>query len=276
MSEYKMVTPIKQEKVLPSVKNVILVASGKGGVGKSTIAANLAISLSREGLKTGILDADLYGPSTPILFGIDKEKPEIKTENNKRYIVPISKYGVKVMSIGFLVNKEDAMIWRGPMASKTLQQIINDTLWGELDTLVIDMPPGTGDICITLAQDIKQAQALVVITPQQLAVADGRKALTMFNHPSIKIPLLGIVENMSWFTPANHPDEKYFIFGQHGGKQLADEFNIPLIGQIPLVMDIEEMSDTGKSIYHSTNKTLHHAFEDLATKVINHIHTSCK
>ncbi|MCT4587703.1 MAG: Mrp/NBP35 family ATP-binding protein [Carboxylicivirga sp.] len=271
MSDYTMVRPVTEEKLLPSVKNIILVASGKGGVGKSTVAANLAISLSREGLKTGLLDADLYGPSSPIQFGIEDQKPEIVKKDGKNYIQPIEKYGVKVMSIGLLTKKEDAMIWRGPMASNTLKQIIKDTLWGELDTLVIDMPPGTGDICITLAQDLKQAKALVVITPQQLAVADGRKALSMFNHSSIQMPLIGIVENMSWFTPANHPDEKYFIFGKGGGQALATEFNIPLIGQIPLVMDIEEMSDTGKSVYHSTDKLLHKSFEELACKVINHL-----
>ncbi|MCU4156807.1 Mrp/NBP35 family ATP-binding protein [Carboxylicivirga sp. A043] len=271
MSEYSMVKPIQEEKLLKDVKNVILVASGKGGVGKSTVAANLAISLSREGLKTGLLDADLYGPSTPIQFGIDEMKPSLTQHNGKNYIEPIEKYGVKLMSIGLLTNKEDAMIWRGPMASKTLKQIINDTLWGELDVLVIDMPPGTGDICITLAQDIKQAQALVVITPQQLAVADGRKALTMFNHPTIAMPVVGIVENMAWFTPAAHPDERYTIFGKGGGQQLANEFAVPLIAQIPLVMDIEEMSDTGKSIYHSNDKTLHQAFEKLAVDVIKQL-----
>ncbi|MCU4175641.1 Mrp/NBP35 family ATP-binding protein [Carboxylicivirga sp. N1Y90] len=269
MSDFKMVTPIKEEKFLPNVKNIILVASGKGGVGKSTIAANLAVSLSREGLRTGLLDADIYGPSSPIQFGIADQKPEIIQENGKNYIKPIEKYGVKIMSIGLLTNKEDAMIWRGPMASNTLKKIISDTLWGELDTLVIDMPPGTGDICITLSQDIKQAQALVVITPQQLAVADGRKALAMFDHSSIQIPILGIIENMSWFTPAKHPDEKYFIFGEGGGQELAKEFGVPLLGQIPLVMDIEEMSDKGLSVYHSTNKKTHQAFEELSIKVID-------
>ncbi len=271
MSEYKIVTPIQNEKLLPDVKQIILVASGKGGVGKSTVAANLAISLAREGLTTGLLDADLYGPSSPILFGLEGMKPEIKKNDNKSHIVPIEKYGVKIMSIGLLTNKEDAMIWRGPMASKTLKQIITDTLWGTLDVLVIDMPPGTGDICITLVQDLKQAQALVVITPQQLAVADGRKAISMFNHPTLMMPVMGIIENMSWFTPKTHPDEKYAIFGKGGGEQLANEFDIPLLGQIPLVMDIEEMSDTGKSIYHSTDKTLHKAFEELAVKIIHQL-----
>ncbi|WP_430809413.1 MULTISPECIES: Mrp/NBP35 family ATP-binding protein [unclassified Carboxylicivirga] len=234
MSEYKMVIPQQEKELLPDVKHIIMVASGKGGVGKSTVAANLAVSLAREGLSTGLLDADLYGPSTPIQFGLEGQRPRLSQQNNKNYIVPIEKYGVKIMSIGLLTNKEDAVIWRGPMASKTLKQIINDTLWGPLDALVIDMPPGTGDICITLAQDLKKAQALVVITPQQLAVADGRKALSMFRHSSIKMPLLGIVENMSWFTPKAHPDEQYNIFGKGGGEELAREFNIPLLGQIPL------------------------------------------
>lgn len=269
MSEFKMVTPKIPTRLLPDVKHIILVASGKGGVGKSTVAANLAISLSREGKKTGLLDADLYGPSTPILFGIEGQKPEIQSHNGKPYIIPIEKYGVKIMSVGLLTNAEDAMIWRGPMASKTLKQIITDTQWGELDTLVIDMPPGTGDINITIAQDLRQAKALIVITPQQLAVADGRKAASMFSNKGFNTPILGVVENMSWFTPTNHPNERYFIFGKGGGKQLADEFNTPLLGQIPMVLDIEQMTDEGKNIFLSQNKTVLQPFESLTNNILD-------
>ncbi|MCU4163992.1 Mrp/NBP35 family ATP-binding protein [Carboxylicivirga caseinilyticus] len=272
MTEYKMLTPLdKKPELLNTVKNIILIASGKGGVGKSTVAANLAISLSREGYKTGLLDADVYGPSVPILFDIKNEHPVIERENDKAKIIPIEKYGVRIMSIGLLVKDEDAMIWRGPMASKTLKQVIEDTKWGELDFLLIDMPPGTGDIAITMAQDFKKAKALIVITPQQLAVADGRKAGYMFNNQHVQTPILGIIENMAWFTPANHPDERYYIFGKGGGQQLADEFNAPLIGQIPLVMEIEESSDQGKNIFLTDNPSVHKAFQDLTNKILDKV-----
>ncbi|MBS2099341.1 Mrp/NBP35 family ATP-binding protein [Carboxylicivirga linearis] len=272
MSDYKMVTPLeKQPELLSSVKNVILVASGKGGVGKSTMAANLAISLAREGYRTGLLDADVYGPSVPILFDIKNQRPVAEKENEKARIIPIEKYGVKIMSIGLLTKEEDAMIWRGPMASKTLKQVIEDTKWGELDFLLIDMPPGTGDIAITMAQDIKKAKALIVITPQQLAVADGRKAGYMFSNPHVQTPVLGIIENMAWFTPANHPDERYFIFGKGGGQQLADELNAPLIGQIPLVMEIEETSDSGKNIFLTDTPSVHKAFQELTNNILKKV-----
>src|SRR6056297_2023917 len=206
-------TNVQDEIKLDNVKHTLLISSGKGGVGKSTVAANLAISLSREGYKVGLLDADLYGPSIPILFDIEGEHPKAKKQGDDDIMIPIEKYGVKIMSIGFLMNKEDAVIWRGPMASNALHQLITYTDWGELDYLVVDMPPGTGDINITLAQKIKKGQAIVVVTPQKLAIADGRKAANMFLNKNLNISLIGIAENMSCFIPTKHPDEKYFLFG---------------------------------------------------------------
>ncbi|TAJ11489.1 ATP-binding protein [Marinilabiliaceae bacterium JC017] len=255
------------EVKLDNVKHVLLVASGKGGVGKSTVAANLAISLAREGYATGLLDADLYGPSVPILFDIEDKKPMVTHRDGQSIIEPIEKYGIRIMSIGLMTKKEDAMIWRGPMASKTLTQIITSTNWGKLDYLVIDMPPGTGDICITLSQKLKQAFALVVITPQKLATADGLKAANMFRHPSVNIPMLGIVENMSYFVPEKHPDEQYFIFGKDGGEQLAQQVNSNLLAQIPLVMDVCELTDHGHNVFQSGNKILIDAFQELALQV---------
>lgn len=269
MSNYTMITPQNKKKsLLGSIKNVILIASGKGGVGKSTIAANLATSFSREGFKTGLLDADVYGPSIPLLFDIENQKPNLKNINGHNKLIPIEKYGVKIMSIGLLTQKEDAMIWRGPMASKTLVKVIEDTEWNELDFLLIDLPPGTGDICISLVQELEQAKALLITTPQKLAVADARKAGHMFTNRHIQTPLLGIIENMAWFTPANHLDERYFIYGTGGGQELANEFKTPLIGQIPLIMEIEESSDNGRNIFSSNNQTAHMIFESITKNIL--------
>lgn len=258
---------IFSEAQLESVKNVILVASGKGGVGKSTVAANLAIALNRAGNKTGLLDADLYGPSMPMLFNLEDAKPHSKKIGDKDYIVPVEKDNIKIMSIGFVLNKEDPVIWRGPMASNALNQLITETDWGQLDYLVVDLPPGTGDINITIAQKLRKARAIVVITPQQLAVSDGRKAVNMFKNQKLSIPLLGIIENMSYFVPEKHPDEKYMLFGQGGGRVLADEFDVPLLAQIPLVSDVCELGDTGRTIFESSNQIIVDVFEKLATGI---------
>jgi ATP-binding protein involved in chromosome partitioning len=253
--------------LLKQVKHVILVASGKGGVGKSTVASNLAVALTREGIVTGLLDADLYGPSIPLALGLENQRPVSHQNEGKDIIEPIVKYGIKVMSLGFFMKREDAVIWRGPMASNALTQLIENTNWGELEFLIIDMPPGTGDICITLAQNIPQAKAIVVITPQKMALADGRKAANMFVSKGINIPVVGVVENMSYFIPEKHPDEKYFLFGEGGGSQLSKELNVPLLAQIPLVSDVCELADNGKSVFVSTNGKVVEAFQDLAEMV---------
>jgi len=252
---------------LPGVKNILLVASGKGGVGKSTVASNLAISYAREGYKTGLLDADLYGPSVPILFGIEDQRPGVKQENDQDIMIPIEKYGVKIMSIGFLMNSQDPVIWRGPMASNALTQLITSTEWGELEYLIVDMPPGTGDIIITLAQKLRKAMGLVVITPQKLAVSDGLKAANMFRNEKLHIPLLGVVENMSWFVPLQHPDEKYHLFGRGGGKQLAEKTQSPLLAEIPLVQDVSENMDQGKNLFEQGNEILTEPFAKLAQAI---------
>ena len=254
-------------ELLPNIKNIILVASGKGGVGKTTVAVNLAVELARQGFRTGLFDADIYGPSVPLNLGIADAKAEVVPEGDKSKITPVVKYGIKVMSLGFLMKKEDAVIWRGPMASKALTQLVEDTEWGELDYLIFDLPPGTGDVAITLSQKLPQAKALIVITPQQVAVADGRKAARMFTTQGVKIPILGIIENMSYFVPEKHPDEKYFLFGQGGGEQLAKEMNCPLLAQVPLVSDVCELSDTGKTIFASSNKIIVEVFQKLAQKI---------
>jgi ATP-binding protein involved in chromosome partitioning len=259
---------VLQEIKLENVKHTLLISSGKGGVGKSTIAANLAISLSREGYKTGLLDADLYGPSIPIMFDIEEERPKAKKQDDTDIMIPIEKYGVKIMSIGFLMNKEDAVIWRGPMASNALSQLITYTDWGELDYLIVDMPPGTGDINITLAQKLKQSKAMVVISPQKLAVADGLKAANMFSNKALNIPVIGVTENMSCFVPAKHPDEKYYIFGNGGGQNLADKIQTDLLGQIPLIQDVNEYTNKGKNLFDVESNGLVEPFKELAQAVV--------
>lgn len=258
---------ISEQVELPGVKNIILVASGKGGVGKSTVAANLALAYAREGYPTGLLDADLYGPSVPILFGIENERPGVKQENNQDIMIPVQKYGIKIMSIGFLMNSQDPVIWRGPMASNALTQLITSTEWGELEYLIVDMPPGTGDIIITLAQKLRKAMGLVVITPQKLAVSDGLKAANMFRNEKLHIPLLGVVENMSYFVPLQHPDEKYYLFGSGGGEQLADKTQSALLAQIPLIQDVSENMDKGKNLLEHGNKKMIEAFANLANAI---------
>lgn len=233
--------------VLPNVKNIISVSSGKGGVGKSTISVQLALALSRMGAKVGILDADIYGPSIPIMLGMNNKKPATREIKEKMYILPVEyNENLKVLSIGFLVDERQAIVWRGPMVTSALKQFINDVLWGELDYLILDMPPGTGDVQLTIAQMLKVTCAIVVSTPQKVAVADARKAITMFRVPGVEIPVAGLIENMAYFIPSDAPEKKYYIFGKGGARQLADEYEIPCLGEIPLTEELREASDTGQ------------------------------
>jgi ATP-binding protein involved in chromosome partitioning len=257
----------KQQEVLAGVKNIIAVASGKGGVGKTTIAVNLAISLAKRGLAVGLLDADIFGPSVPKMFDSETYRPEVKHQNNTDHIVPLYKYGVKVLSTGFFVDPADAVIWRGPMASNFLKQLIINGEWGILDFLIVDLPPGTSDIHLTLVQEVPVTGAIVVTTPQDVALADAVKGISMFRSDKIDVPVLGLVENMSWFTPAELPSNKYYIFGRDGGKKLAEKMNVPLLGQIPLVQSIREGSDTGKPVALGDSIS-GNAFMELAAEVV--------
>ena len=253
--------------VLPEVKNIIAVASGKGGVGKSTVAVNLAVALAKTGAKVGLIDADIFGPSIPKMFGEEGAKPYFEKIEGRDMIVPIEKYGVKILSIGFFVKPDDALIWRGPIASNALKQLIIEGLWGELDYLLIDLPPGTSDIHLTLVQTVPVTASIIVTTPQDVALADVVKGVSMFKSKSIDVPVLGIIENMSWFTPEELPDNKYYIFGKDGGKYLSEKMNIPLLGQIPLVMSIREGGDSGSPSAWGNGAT-GQAFTDLAENVI--------
>lgn len=240
------VTTIRDEApLLPNVKNILAIASGKGGVGKSTITANLAVALAKSGAKVGIIDADIFGPSMPTMFNCEFEQPGISQENGKNQIIPIEQYGVKIISIGFLTPPENAVVWRGPMASSALKQFIGDTQWGELDYLLIDLPPGTSDIHLTLVQTVPVTGAILVTTPQKVAIADAQKGLAMFKQPQINVPVLGIVENMAFFTPEELPDNRYYLFGENGGKELAQKHEVPLLGEIPIVQSVRESGDSG-------------------------------
>ncbi|HEY4539430.1 MAG TPA: Mrp/NBP35 family ATP-binding protein [Faecalibacter sp.] len=231
---------------LPGVKNIIAVASGKGGVGKSTVSSNLAISLSKMGFKVGLLDADIYGPSMPIMFDCEDGRPYSVEVNGKTKIKPVESYGIKLLSIGFFADTDQAIVWRGPMAAKALNQMIRDAHWGELDFLVIDLPPGTGDIHLSIVQQVPITGAVVVSTPQNIALADAKKGVGMFQMEAINVPVLGIVENMAYFTPAELPNNKYYIFGQNGAKNLADQIGVPFLGEIPIVQSIREAADVGR------------------------------
>jgi ATP-binding protein involved in chromosome partitioning len=257
--------------VLPKVKNVIAVVSGKGGVGKSTVAANLALAIAQGGAKVGLMDADIYGPSVPIMFGVRGERPMMMEIEGKGMIVPLEKYGIKLMSIGLLVDEKNAVVWRGPMASSAIRQFVTDVYWDELDYLVIDMPPGTGDIHLTLMQTVPVTGAIIVTTPQDVALADAKKGVAMFGQAQLNVPVLGLVENMSYFTPAELPDHKYYIFGKDGGKRLADEYDLPFLGQIPLVQSIREGGDSGKPIMMSNDEVSKNAFEGFAAQVVRSI-----
>jgi ATP-binding protein involved in chromosome partitioning len=236
----------KDETTLRDVRNIIAVASGKGGVGKSTIAANLAVALAKQGAKIGLIDADIYGPSQHIMFGVEHETPGQAEFNSQKKMAPVEAYGVKINSIGFLAGPNQVIALRGPMATKALSQLFYDTVWGELDYLIVDLPPGTGDIQISLCTQVKLTGAVVVCTPQNVALADARKGIALFDLDQVKVPILGLIENMAWFTPTELPENKYYIFGKDGVKNLAEELNIPLIAQIPLVQSIQEASDAGR------------------------------
>jgi len=266
-------TSLRTDKkdILKDVKNIIAVVSGKGGVGKSTVAANLALALAAGGAEVGLMDADIYGPSVPIMFGIRGERPQMRDVNGKGKIVPINRYGIKVMSIGLLVDEKQAVVWRGPMVSSAVRQFVSDVDWGELDYLVIDMPPGTGDIHLTIVQTVPVTGAIVVSTPQLVALADAKKGITMFNQPGLKVPVIGLVENMSYFTPKELPDNKYYIFGKEGGKNLASEFDIPFLGEIPLVQSIREGGDIGIPVMIGDDEISKKAFTDFGDNAIRAI-----
>ena len=234
------------DKIKLPAKHIIAVASGKGGVGKSTVSVNLAISLARQGFKVALVDADIYGPSVPKMMGLEEMTPTVEIVNEKESMTPLEKYGVQVMSLGFFMQKGQSVIWRGPLAANAILQLFENTVWDNLDYMIIDFPPGTGDIQLTVLQRLTLTGAIIVTTPQDISLIDARRAIDMFLKDGIAIPLLGIVENMSWFTPKNHPEEKYFIFGKGGGEKLAEEYNTPLLCQIPLVADVGEAAEQGK------------------------------
>ena len=257
--------------MLPGVKNIIAVASGKGGVGKSTIAVNLALALAAEGASVGLMDADIYGPSVPIMLGIRDERPKMTEVNGKGMIVPIEKYGIKAMSIGLLIDEKQAVIWRGPMASSALKQFATDVLWGELDYLVIDLPPGTGDVHLTIAQTIPVTGAVIVSTPQLVAAADARKAVMMFKQEHINIPILGVVENMAYFTPAELPENKYYLFGKGGAAKMAEQFELPFLGEMPLVQSVREGGDMGIPAVIDEDSLTRDKFLELARAVAQNV-----
>ena len=259
------------QKELKGVKNIIAVVSGKGGVGKSTIAANLALALAEGGASVGLMDADIYGPSVPIMFGVRGERPMMKEIDGKGFIVPLEKFGIKLMSIGLLVDEKNAVVWRGPMASSAIRQFVTEVDWGELDYLIIDMPPGTGDIHLTLIQTVPVTGAVVVTTPQAVALADAKKAIAMFAQAQINVPIIGLVENMAYFTPAELPNNKYYLFGKEGGKNLAEEYELPFLGQIPLVQTIREGGDGGVPAMVGDDAVTQNAFRNFASLAVRNI-----
>jgi ATP-binding protein involved in chromosome partitioning len=259
------------QAILPGVKNILAVASGKGGVGKSTVSVNLAVSLAQSGAKVGLLDADVYGPSIPKMLGVEGERPGVKKVDGKDIIVPIESQGIKMLSIGFFVKPEDALIWRGAMATSAINQFVKDADWGDLDYFIIDLPPGTGDIHLTIVQAMPVTAAVIVSTPQEVALADALRGVGMFRADKIEVPVIGFIENMSWFTPAELPENKYYIFGKDGLKNLAERMEIPLLGQVPLVQSIRESGDEGKPISLSEDSTTGKAFRELAENVAKKI-----
>ena len=258
-----------QLNLLPDVKNIIAVASGKGGVGKSTVCANLAVALAQKGYRVGLLDADIFGPSIPKMFGVENAQVPLERKEGRDLIVPIENHGIKMLSIGFFVKKEDAVVWRGAMASNALRQLIGEADWGELDYFLIDFPPGTSDIHLTLVQTVPITGAVIVSTPQEVALADARKGISMFTSDKVNVPILGLVENMAWFTPAELPENRYYIFGKDGGKRLAEENNFALLGQIPIVQSIRESGDDGLPAALNSDSITGMAFSKLADNVID-------
>lgn len=259
------------QSVLPNIKNTIAVVSGKGGVGKSTVSANLAVGLAKKGFNVGVVDADIYGPSMPIMFDVLHYRPISREINKKQVIVPAENYGVKILSIGFFAELDEAVVWRGPMAVKALKQLIFDADWGELDYLIIDTPPGTGDVHLSIVQSLPLTGAVVVTTPQPVALADAKKAVAMLKMDNIKVPVLGLVENMSWFTPKNHSEEKYFIFGEDGGENLAKSLSLELLGKVPLVESIRQSGDVGRPAVLQQETIVEKYYNDLCDKLILNI-----
>ena len=270
-TEFKSSPRPEVDKLLPNVKNIIAVSSGKGGVGKSTVAANLAIALSRLGYKVGLLDTDIFGPSMPKMFGIENERPYGVEKDGRQLIEPIEKYGVKVLSIGFFVDPNTATLWRGGMATSALKQLIADADWGDLDYFVLDTPPGTSDIHLTLLQTLAITGAVIVSTPQKVALADARKGIDMYTNDKVNVPILGLVENMAWFTPAELPNNRYYIFGKEGCKQLAEEMKVPLLAQIPLVQSICDSGDDGEPAALHADTVTGQAFINLAQAVVTRV-----
>ena len=258
-------------KLLPQVKNIIGISSGKGGVGKATVSANLAVALAKLGYKVGLLDADIFGPSMPKMFQVEDARPYAERIDGRDLIIPVEKYGVKLLSIGFFVDPDQATLWRGGMASNALKQLIGDASWGELDYFLIDLPPGTSDIHLTVVQTLAMTGAIVVSTPQAVALADARKGINMFTNDKVNVPILGLVENMAWFTPAELPENKYYIFGKEGAKKLAEEMNVPLLGQIPIVQSICEGGDNGTPVVLDGDSVTGRAFLSLAASVVRQV-----
>lgn len=266
------VTKPQDTSQLNDIKNIILISSGKGGVGKSTVSSNLAVSLAKNGAKVGLIDADIYGPSIPIMFDLIGAKPSASERaDGKTLIEPIEKYGIKLLSLGFFADPEQAVPWRGPMASNAIKQLFNDADWGELDYLIVDLPPGTGDIHITISQSFPITGAVIVTTPQQVALADTKKGLNMFRMPGVNIPILGVVENMSYFIPKELPDHKYFIFGENGGKELAEKFGVPFLGELPLVQSVSEAGDKGRPISLEDQDPLSDAFNEISQRIAQQV-----
>jgi len=265
--EPKVQTKPLDQELVPGVKNIIAIASGKGGVGKSTIAVNTAVALARQGYTTGLLDADIFGPSAPKMLHTENERPQVRKDGEKELVIPVEKYGVKVLSVGYFVSQNDAVVWRGPLASNFLKQLLGQGDWGELDYLIVDLPPGTSDIHLTLVQSVGVTGAVIVSTPQKVALADAIKGISMFSNEKINVPVLGLVENMSWFTPPELPDNKYYIFGKDGCKKLAEEMNIPLLGQIPVIQSICESGDSGVPVALE-NDAIGKAFEKLVVELV--------
>ena len=258
-------------KAIPGIKNIVAVASGKGGVGKSTVTANLAVTLSAMGFKVGLLDADIYGPSAPIMFDVEREKPLSVKVDGRSKMKPIESYGVKILSIGFFTQPDQAVVWRGPMAAKALNQMIFDAAWGELDFLLLDLPPGTGDIHLSIMQSLPITGAVIVSTPQHVALADAKKGVAMFQQESINVPVLGIIENMAYFTPEELPDNKYYIFGKEGAKNLSEDIKVPFLGELPLIQSIREAGDVGRPAALQINTISQNAFVEITKNVVEEV-----